>query len=252
QAERMRFAPDLMKDPAIRVIDKLFVLWLVLGLVIPFGLGWAIGGTLGTALTCLLWGGLVRIFMLQHVTWSINSICHFFGRRRFDVDDESRNVAWLAPFSLGEGWHHNHHAFPTSAFHGLKFWEKMSDPTGLLIALLERLGLVWNVVRVSPEKQTAKLAVAAQAAKGAAASARASAAANAKSAAAGMSTAASNARSAAADKANAAADRATAAAANARSAASNAKQAATTAAQNAAQAASSGATVSPASSSISQ
>ena len=60
---------------------------------------------------------------------------------------------WLAPLSMGESWHHNHHAFPTSAFHGLRFWERIADPTGLLIALLEKLGIVWNVVRISPERQ---------------------------------------------------------------------------------------------------
>jgi stearoyl-CoA desaturase (Delta-9 desaturase) len=158
QAERERFAPDLMKDRMILVIDKLFPLWAALGLAVPFALGWLIGGSLGIALTTLLWAGLVRVLLLHHVTWSINSVCHFFGRRRFEIEDESRNVFWLAPFSMGEAWHHNHHAFPTSAFHGLRSWERLSDPTGLLIALLEKLGLVWNVVRISLEHQTAKLA----------------------------------------------------------------------------------------------
>ncbi len=162
QAERERFAPDLMKDRTIRVIDKLFLLWVAVGLAVPFGLGWLIGGSLGVALTTLLWAGLVRVLLLHHVTWSINSVCHFFGRRRFEVEDESRNVFWLAPFSMGEAWHHNHHAFPTSAFHGLRRWERVSDPTGLLIALLERLGLVWNVVRISPERQAAKLTASGQ------------------------------------------------------------------------------------------
>jgi stearoyl-CoA desaturase (Delta-9 desaturase) len=156
-ADRDRFAPDLVKDRALQVIDKLFLLWLALSFAIPFVIGWAVGGTLGTALTALLWGGFVRVFLLHHVTWSINSVCHFFGRRRFEVDDESRNVFWLAPLSMGEAWHHNHHAFPTSAFHGLRFWERLADPTGLVIALLEKVGVVWNVVRVSPEKQLAKM-----------------------------------------------------------------------------------------------
>ncbi len=155
-ADRNRFAPDLVKDRVLRVIDKLFLLWIVLSFSIPFVIGWLVGGTLGTALTALLWGGFVRVLLLHHVTWSINSVCHFFGRRRFDVDDESRNVFWLAPLSMGEAWHHNHHAFPTSAFHGLRFWERLADPTGLVIALLEKLGVVWNVVRVSPERQAAK------------------------------------------------------------------------------------------------
>ena len=157
QADRERFAPDLVKDKMLQVIDKLFFLWLALSFAIPFALGWAIGGSIGTALTALLWGGLVRVFFLHHVTWSINSVCHFFGRRRFDVEDESRNVFWLAPLSMGEAWHHNHHAFPTSAFHGLRFWERLTDPTGLVIIALEKLGVIWNVVRVSPERQAAKL-----------------------------------------------------------------------------------------------
>ncbi|MGH2885116.1 MAG: acyl-CoA desaturase, partial [Solirubrobacteraceae bacterium] len=155
-AERERFAPDLLKDRVLRVIDKLFFVWVVLGFAIPFALGWVVGGGLGAALTALLWGGFVRVCLLHHVTWSINSICHFFGRRRFDVEDESRNVFSLAPLSMGEAWHHNHHAFPTSAFHGLSLWERIADPTGLLIAVFEKLGIVWNVVRVSPERQRAK------------------------------------------------------------------------------------------------
>ncbi len=155
-AERERFAADLLRDGVLRVVDKLFFVWVALGLAIPFALGWIVGGGVGAALTALLWGGFVRVFLLHHVTWSINSVCHFFGRRRFDVEDESRNVFWLAPLSMGESWHHNHHAFPTSAFHGLSLWERVADPTGLLISVLEKLGIVWNVVRVSPERQRAK------------------------------------------------------------------------------------------------
>jgi stearoyl-CoA desaturase (Delta-9 desaturase) len=155
-ADKQRFAGDLVKDRVLHVVDKLFGLWVFVSFAIPFALGWIIGGGLGAALTALLWGGFVRVFLLHHVTWSINSICHFFGRKRFDIEDESRNVFWLAPLSMGESWHHNHHAFPTSAFHGLRWWERLADPTGLVIALFEKLGLVWNVVRVSPEKQLAK------------------------------------------------------------------------------------------------
>ena len=73
----------------------------------------------------------MRIFLLHHVTWSINSVCHFFGSRRFEVDDHSTNVFWLAPLSFGESWHHNHHAFPRSAMHGLRWWEV--DPTAWVI-----------------------------------------------------------------------------------------------------------------------
>ena len=123
-----------------------------------FGLGWLVGGDLTSALTGLLWGGAVRIVLLHHVTYSINSLCHFFGRRRFDTGDESRNLAWLAPLSFGEAWHNNHHAFPTSAEHGLRRYERALDPSALVIGVLERLGLVWDVVRISDERQSAKLA----------------------------------------------------------------------------------------------
>jgi stearoyl-CoA desaturase (delta-9 desaturase) len=152
-AAKRRFAPDLIADPLIRFIDKTFLLWAVIGLAVPFGLGIAIGGTITTGLTGLLWGGLVRVFVVHHVTYSINSLCHFFGRRRFETGDESRNLLWLALPSLGESWHNNHHAFPTSAPHGLRRWEQALDPSALLIRGLERCGLAWDVVSVSPERQ---------------------------------------------------------------------------------------------------
>jgi stearoyl-CoA desaturase (delta-9 desaturase) len=148
RAKKTRYAPDLMNDPLIRFVDRTIVLWVVAGLAVPFGLGWAIGGSLHTALTGLLWGGLVRMFVLHHVTYSINSLCHYFGRRDYDTDDESRNLAWLAPLSFGESWHNNHHAFPTSFRHGLRLWQV--DPGAALIWALEKLGLAWDVVRVKP------------------------------------------------------------------------------------------------------
>jgi stearoyl-CoA desaturase (delta-9 desaturase) len=150
-----RYARDLVEDPLIHWIDKTFVLWAAVGLVAPFLLGLSIGGTLITGLTGLLWGGLVRVFFLHHVTYSINSLCHFFGRRRFRTDDESRNLAWLAPLSFGEAWHNNHHAFPTSAAHGLRPWEL--DPSAIVIRALEKTGLAWDVVRITPERELAKL-----------------------------------------------------------------------------------------------
>jgi stearoyl-CoA desaturase (delta-9 desaturase) len=156
RANRQRYAPDLMKDPIIAWVDRTFVVWVAAGLAFPFALGWLIGGSLDTALTGLLWGGAVRMLVLHHVTYSINSLCHFFGRTRFDVDDHSRNLAWLAPFSLGESWHHNHHAFPTSAHHGLRWWEL--DLSSLVIRGLRRTGLAWDVVEISPERQARKLA----------------------------------------------------------------------------------------------
>jgi stearoyl-CoA desaturase (delta-9 desaturase) len=151
-----RYAPDLVRDPLMRFIDETFVLWALLGLAFPFGLGVAITGSIAGGLTALLWGGAVRMLVLHHVTFSINSLCHFFGRRDFATDDESRNLAWLAPFTFGEAWHNNHHAFPTSAAHGLK--RSQFDPSGIVIRAMERAGLIWNVVRVTPERQAAKAA----------------------------------------------------------------------------------------------
>jgi stearoyl-CoA desaturase (Delta-9 desaturase) len=151
RAARRRYAPDLCEDRGMRLINRNFH-WLVLaGLLLPALAGWALTGSLAGAATGLLWGGLVRLFFVHHVTWSVNSVCHFLGTRRFDVDDESRNVFWLALPSLGESWHHNHHAFPRSARHGLRWWE--IDVTGLVIAGLARLGLARNVVRISPDRQ---------------------------------------------------------------------------------------------------
>jgi stearoyl-CoA desaturase (Delta-9 desaturase) len=152
---RARYAPDLVADPVVRWVDGTFVFWALGGLGAAFGLGWLIGGTLTAALTGLLWGGAVRILVLHHVTYSINSLCHFFGRRRFDTGDESRNLAWLSFLSLGEAWHNNHHAFPTSAAHGLRWWEL--DVSSLVIRGLERVGLAWDVVRIDPARQQRKL-----------------------------------------------------------------------------------------------
>ena len=161
RGNKQRYASDLVADPLISFIDRTTLLWIALGLALPFGLGYALGGSLSAALTGLLWGGAVRIVLLHHVTYSINSLCHFFGRKRFDSGDESRNLMWLAPLSFGEAWHNNHHAFPTSAAHGLRWYERMLDPSAMVIGAMERLGLVWNVVKISKARQAAKLAAAA-------------------------------------------------------------------------------------------
>ena len=160
RASARRYAPDLLSDRGIRWVNRTFLFWVGMTLLLPFLLGFLLSGfSLVGGLLGLVWGGFVRIFLLHHVTWSINSVCHFWGARRFEVEDESRNVFWLALPSLGEAWHHNHHAFPTSAFHGLRLWERLADPSGLVIATMEKLGLVWNVVRVSPERQAGKALV---------------------------------------------------------------------------------------------
>jgi stearoyl-CoA desaturase (Delta-9 desaturase) len=156
QARRTKYARDLMEDPGMRSIHRAFVPIVLTGFAVPAVLGFALtGGEVAGALTGLLWGGFVRVFLLHHVTWSINSICHVFGRRRFATDDHSTNVFWLALPSLGEAWHHNHHAFPRAAVHGLRRTEL--DPSGWVIGVMERLGLAWDVVRIGPERQRARL-----------------------------------------------------------------------------------------------
>jgi stearoyl-CoA desaturase (delta-9 desaturase) len=156
QADRRRYAADLLKDRGMLRIDTAEKPLIVASLAIPFALGYLVKGTFTGALVTLMWGGLVRVFLLHHATFSINSICHYFGRRPFATEDRSTNVAWLAVATLGESWHNNHHAFPTSAFHGLR--RRELDLGGLFIRALERTGLAWRVVRVSPARQSQKAA----------------------------------------------------------------------------------------------
>ena len=158
-SEHQRYCRDLYEDRGMRFIHRTFGLWVLIGIAIPAAIGLAVTGTWLGALEAALWGGAVRVFLGHHVTWSINSVCHFFGTRRFDVEDHSTNVFWLSVLSMGESWHHNHHTFPRSAFHGLKSWE--IDPTGLVIRGMRRVKLAWNVVEITPERQQEKLARAA-------------------------------------------------------------------------------------------
>jgi stearoyl-CoA desaturase (Delta-9 desaturase) len=153
-ANPARYAKDLLADRDLRFISRTFPLWVAVGMLVPFGLGLALTRSLTGGLTGLLWGGAVRVLLLHHVTFSINSLCHFFGRRPFATGDESRNLAWLAPIAFGEAWHNNHHAFPTSARHGLG--RRELDPGAWLITALERCHLAWDVVRISPGRQQSK------------------------------------------------------------------------------------------------
>jgi stearoyl-CoA desaturase (Delta-9 desaturase) len=138
-AEPNVYCKNLVEDKMVVFISRTFLLWAALSLLIPF----AIGGWSG-----LLWAGLVRMFLNHHVTWSVNSVCHTFGKREFATTDQSRNEWIVGLLALGEGWHNNHHAFPRSAFHGLHWWQ--FDLSGYIIWVLERVGLVKNVYRVSP------------------------------------------------------------------------------------------------------
>jgi stearoyl-CoA desaturase (Delta-9 desaturase) len=141
------WAPYLLNDKMVVFVSKTFLLWGMLSLVIPLVAGFLIGGW-PLALSGLLWGGFVRMFFTHHVTWSVNSVCHTFGKRPFQTTDQSRNEWIVGLLGFGEGWHNNHHAFPRSAFHGLRWWQ--FDLSGYLIWTLEKLGLVSDVYRVTP------------------------------------------------------------------------------------------------------
>jgi stearoyl-CoA desaturase (delta-9 desaturase) len=149
-----RLAPDLLARPHLRVIDRLFPLWFGLSLATPFALGWLWGGNLGAAGTALLWAGGVRICVLHHVTWSINSVCHMFGRRPYETSDQSRNLRWLAGASFGESWHNTHHAFPAIARHGAD--RHQWDPSARLIRIFERAGWADHVRWPDPARLASK------------------------------------------------------------------------------------------------
>lgn len=145
----LRYVPDLAKSRPLRLASTLFPLWVVLGLVIPAVLGGIITQTWAGVWTGLIWGGLVRIFLVHHVTWSVNSACHLWGLQPYRSDDQSRDNVVFGVLALGEGWHHTHHTFPTSARHGLRWWQ--IDVSYWIIRALAWLGLAWDV-RV-PSKQ---------------------------------------------------------------------------------------------------
>lgn len=143
-----RWAPDLLRQPGIVRVSRLFPWFIVLSLALPALIGFALTGTAIGTFTAFLWGGPVRLLVAHHVTWSTNSICHFFGRRPFESGDQSTNNWALAILSMGESWHNNHHAFPSSAVHGLRWWQV--DITALVIRGMERVRLVRNVRTPSP------------------------------------------------------------------------------------------------------
>lgn len=132
-----QYADHLRQDPVVMFVNRTTLFWSLLSFVIPF----AIGGWTG-----LVWGGGVRVFLTNHVTWGVNSICHTFGKRAFETTDESRNNWIIGLLAMGEGWHNNHHAFPNNAFHGMKWYQ--FDMSGIIIRVLEKTGLAWDVHRV--------------------------------------------------------------------------------------------------------
>jgi stearoyl-CoA desaturase (Delta-9 desaturase) len=148
-----RYVGDLTRERSLRWVSRLFVLWVALGLLIPSILGGLLTMSWTGAILGLIWGGLARIFIVHHVTWSINSVCHLWGSRPYRTTDLSRNNAIFGLLGMGEGWHNNHHAFPTSARHGLRWWQ--IDMSYVVIRTLALLGLAWNLKL--PTKQTMAL-----------------------------------------------------------------------------------------------
>lgn len=151
--ELERFVPDLLKDPWVMGVNRFFNLWVAFSLILPTAIGYAWEGWRG-ALLGLLWGGLIRVLMTHHITWSINSICHLFGSREFQSDDHSTNNFLCGLLGHGEGWHNNHHAFPTSARHGLRWWQ--FDLSWIVIRSMQLVGLAWNVRLPTAESIAAK------------------------------------------------------------------------------------------------
>ena len=156
ETDPRRWAPDMLKDPGLVRVNKLFPLWVVISLTLPALIGFVVTQSFMGALTAYLWGSLARIFLLHHVTWSVNSICHFYGKRPYKTTDFSTNNWLLSLISFGESWHNNHHAFPSSAVHGIE--KAQVDPSAGVIRVLRALRLARNVKEVPAKQLEAKKA----------------------------------------------------------------------------------------------
>lgn len=146
-----RYVRDLSSSRAMRAADALFPVWVALGFALPAALGGVITLSWSGVWTGLVWGGLVRVFLVHHVTWSVNSACHLWGFRPYQSDDQSRNSFVFGVLALGEGWHNTHHAFPTSARHGLRWWQP--DASYWVIRGLALCGLAWDLKLPTREAQ---------------------------------------------------------------------------------------------------
>ncbi len=151
-----RYVPDLMQERFLCWINRYYYLFVLASLLIPAAIGGLIEGTLFGAFLGLLWGGLVRIFVTHHITWSVNSICHLFGKQPYKSNDQSRNNVIVGFLAMGEGWHNNHHAFPTSARHGLL--PGQFDLSWTVIFLMSKIGLAWNI-KLPSERQMESRAI---------------------------------------------------------------------------------------------
>jgi len=138
-----QYAPELIDDRDLGVISRLFPVFAIFSFAAPFFLGWLVSGAIGGALTALLWAGVARMALLHHVTWSVNSVCHMFGKQPATQRDHSTNFAFLSVISFGESWHNFHHAHPSSARHGAL--SHQLDPSAALIRGFERLGFATHV-----------------------------------------------------------------------------------------------------------
>lgn len=150
----IRYVGDLRKDRMVRKVSRHFGLCVLAGLIIPAVLGGLLTMSWMGALLGFIWGGLARVFLVHHVTWSVNSVCHIWGARPFKSHDESRNNAFFGVLALGEGWHNNHHAFPTSARHGLRWWE--FDLSYIFIRFLGLVGLARDIRVPTAERMASK------------------------------------------------------------------------------------------------
>jgi stearoyl-CoA desaturase (Delta-9 desaturase) len=142
-ADYRRYCPDLLKDSVARNVHRYYFVWVAVGVVLPGLMCWAITGSMAGLWSGVFWGGLVRIGFVHHCTWSVNSICHVWGSRPFQTEDGSRNNGLCNIFAFGEGWHNNHHAFPSSARFGHKWWQM--DIGYSVLRAFSWLGLVWDV-----------------------------------------------------------------------------------------------------------
>jgi len=149
-----RYVPDLMRDPVVSSVSRNWQMWTLIGCLVPAAVGGLVTMSWAGVLLGFLWGGLVRIFLVHHITWSINSVCHIWGARPFESHDHSRNNLIFGFLAFGEGWHNNHHAFPTSARHGLRWWQ--FDSSWILIRAMKAVGLAWDVKVPTAERMASK------------------------------------------------------------------------------------------------
>jgi stearoyl-CoA desaturase (Delta-9 desaturase) len=144
----------LMQDPIVAFFSRTWIFWTVVSFALPAAIGFAVTGTFMGAVDAFVWGGLIRIALMHHTTWAVNSIGHMFGTRPFRTTDRGANNLLVAILGWGEGWHNNHHAFPRSAYMGLRWWQV--DPGGWLVAALKAMRLVRNVHHPTREERHAR------------------------------------------------------------------------------------------------